>query len=415
MCNFVCSRCAQTTDIFALRVSYVRRTAGGLKHARVLVLALILVASAAAAQNPEISAVTNGASFAVGAVAPEMIVSIFGTELANRTASATVTPLPTSLGGSTFTLTDSTGTGQDMPLFFVSDKQVNAVIPAGTALGDATITVTTAEGGMATAAVEVGPGDGTPRQASDLPLQVASLAPGLFSADATGEGVAAALVLRVKADGSRTIEPVFDEYLQALPIDLGDTDEIYLELFGTGIRGYSSAVQVKMRGEDVPLYGAQAQGEFVGLDQVNAGPLPRTLAGRGEVPIELTADGLPANAVTVVLFSRFAHSAQLAGGESVPPVGTPASGSCLAELHSDGDELTIRCTHDVAQPVAAHVHMGPPGEEGPIICNLGDPVSPIQATCFGFAQFSEALAEGNLYVNIHSSEYPYGEIRGQLY
>ena len=41
------------------------------------------------------------------------------------------------------------------------------------------------------------------------------------------------------------------------------------------------------------------QGQFVGLDQINIGPLPRSLAGRGEVNILLTADGKPANTVTV--------------------------------------------------------------------------------------------------------------------
>ena len=41
--------------------------------------------------------------------------------------------------------------------------------------------------------------------------------------------------------------------------------------------------------------------EFVGLDQINIGPLPPSLAGRGEVEIVVTADGMAANTVTVLI------------------------------------------------------------------------------------------------------------------
>ena len=219
---------------------------------------------------PEISAVRHAASFAVGAVAPEMIVSIFGLELANQTVIADTDPLPTTLGGSTFTVTDSGGIERDMSLFFVSTTQVNGLIPTGTALGAATLTAKTGQGGAATAALRVGSSDQGPRQTGDLPLEVAVLAPGLFAANATGQGVAAALALRVKADDSRSTEFLFEENLQPVPLNLGDTDQVFLLLFGTGIRGFSSEVRVTVGGEDVAVLGAVPQGEFVGLDQVTA-------------------------------------------------------------------------------------------------------------------------------------------------
>ena len=86
----------------------------------------------------------------------------------------------------------------------------------------------------------------------------------------------------------------------SVPIDLGpEGDQVFLLLFGTGVRGFSSQVTATVGGESVPVLGAVPQGEFVGLDQINIGPLPRSLAGRGEVNILLTADGKPANTVTV--------------------------------------------------------------------------------------------------------------------
>jgi uncharacterized protein (TIGR03437 family) len=47
---------------------------------------------------------------------------------------------------------------------------------------------------------------------------------------------------------------------------------------------------------EVPFVGAQ--GSLAGLDQINA-LLPRSLAGRGEVNIELSVDGHAVNLVTV--------------------------------------------------------------------------------------------------------------------
>jgi len=42
----------------------------------------------------------------------------------------------------------------------------------------------------------------------------------------------------------------------------------------------------------------RAQPRYAGLDQVNV-YVPRSLAGAGEVPVVLTADGVTANVVTV--------------------------------------------------------------------------------------------------------------------
>jgi uncharacterized protein (TIGR03437 family) len=57
-------------------------------------------------------------------------------------------------------------------------------------------------------------------------------------------------------------------------------------------------VSVRVGGVAAQSPFAGAQGEFVGLDQVNA-LLPRSLAGRGEMDVELVVDGQGANAVKV--------------------------------------------------------------------------------------------------------------------
>jgi uncharacterized protein (TIGR03437 family) len=158
-----------------------------------------------------------------------------------------------------------------------------------TAAGMATVIVTNANGAVSTG-----------------PAPVVAVAPGLFSADSTGAGLAAALALRVRSDGSRRYEPVavFDPGQQRIvpaPVDLGPaTDQVYLELYGTGIRGLGAHSQVSatVGGVSAPVLYAGAQGAWVGLDQVNV-LLPRELAGRGEVSVVLKVDGKAANTVTV--------------------------------------------------------------------------------------------------------------------
>ncbi len=186
--------------------------------------------------------------------------------------------------GTKVDVTDSQGTTRAAPLFFVSPTQINYLIPNGTAPGTATVKVTSGAGGTVQGV-----------------LEIERVAPSLYAANAQGTGVAAAFFLRVAADGSRAQDLIFNPNTRAsVPIDLGpEGDQVFLLLFGTGVRGFTSQVTATVGGETVPVLGAVPLGEFVGLDQINIGPLPRSLVGRGEVTILLTADGKPANTVTV--------------------------------------------------------------------------------------------------------------------
>jgi len=238
--------------------------------------------------SPRSFATVSAASYTVD-LASDVIASGFGSGLATATQVATATPLPTLLAGTTVKVRDSAGTERDAPLFFVSPTQINYLIPTGTPNGVATISVNSGDGVVSVATA-----------------RVSSVAPGLFTADASGQGVAAAVALRIKADGTQTFEPIsrFDPaqgQLVAIPIDLGlETDQVFLILYGTGIRFRSSlaAVSAKIGGMDGQVTFAGAQNDFVGLDQLNV-RLPRGLMGRSAVDVILTVDGKAANTVRV--------------------------------------------------------------------------------------------------------------------
>ena len=72
-----------------------------------------------------------------------------------------------------------------------------------------------------------------------------------------------------------------------------------LLIFATGVRG-AQTVEVTMGGETAEVIGFAEQGDFVGLDQINA-IIPRSLIGMGEVDVQVIVDGRPANVVTVTI------------------------------------------------------------------------------------------------------------------
>lgn len=226
----------------------------------------------------------SAASFTGPAIAPDSIASAFGEGLATGTAAASAVPLPTTLADTTATITDSQGVMHILPLFYVSPVQVNFLVPSAVAPGDATVILSRAD------AISF-----------HGPIRIATVAPGLFAANANGRGVAAAVAVRVDATGEQTSQIVFTcaGTCTPTPIDLGaDSDQVYLLLFGTGIRGHTGPVSVTIGGLPAEVSYAGPQIQYLGLDQVNV-LVPPSLRGRGEVEIALTVENLAANLVTV--------------------------------------------------------------------------------------------------------------------
>lgn len=229
----------------------------------------------------------SAASYNGAALAAESITAMFGAGLSNATRVANITPLPTSLNGTTINVIDSFGVGRLSPLFFVSPGQVNFQIPPGSSTGAATVSI--AAGGAPV-------GLGT--------INVASVAPGFFTADASGQGYPAAVVYRYRNNALVSVEPVarFDSAqnkVVAVPINLGpETDSLFLIAFSTGVRYRSGLnnVAATIGGVAAEVLFAGVQGDFVGVDQINL-RLPRTLGGRGDVDVSLTIDGVPANTI----------------------------------------------------------------------------------------------------------------------
>jgi uncharacterized protein (TIGR03437 family) len=238
----------------------------------------------------EIFASTSAASYDAGAaLAPSSIVAGYGQALATGSEATATQPPPTTLANTTVKVRDSAGVERQALLYFVSSSQINYVIPDGTAVGRATVTVTSGATVTATGSVTVDP-----------------VAPGLFTANFDGRGVPAANAISVASDQTQTLLAVARCGATAgscvpTPIDLGPAGtRVILALYGTGIRGRSSlaAATAQIGGTAAVVEYAGPQPQYSGMDQVNVA-IPRSLAGRGEVDLLLTVDGKPANAVRV--------------------------------------------------------------------------------------------------------------------
>jgi uncharacterized protein (TIGR03437 family) len=115
----------------------------------------------------QIYAVVESAAFTIGPAAPLQLISIFGTGLGPRVglaAKASGGVIPTSLGGTTVRVD-----GVAAPLLYVSDGQVNAVIPASTPRGYGNVVVSETSG-----------------QSASFDTWVVNATPTIFSRDGTG-------------------------------------------------------------------------------------------------------------------------------------------------------------------------------------------------------------------------------------
>jgi uncharacterized protein (TIGR03437 family) len=182
-----------------------------------------------------------------GSVAPESIATAYGTSLA-----------------SSVSIQDSSGVTTTATIYFTSPTQIDFLIPSSVNIGPAIVTI-----GTQTAAV-----------------QITAVAPSLYLQNTSGLAAAYALV-------NGAYRPVTS------PIDIS-SGEVYLILFGTGIRGAGSNVTATIGGVEASVTYAGPQGGIAGLDQVNV-LIPAQLAGSGTVNVVLTADYLPANTAKVTI------------------------------------------------------------------------------------------------------------------
>ena len=211
------------------------------------------------------SAVVNAASYEPG-LSPGSLATIFGLNLAGGfTASATRLPLPTDLAGVQVWLD-----GVPVPVQYVSDTQINFLVPESQPTGMATVTVVSSAG------------------KADVRAPVVAVQPGIFFQSSTGLGA-------IVVSGSRFTTDV-------LPAQPGDFLEIYCTGLGPVIRPRgeppqtTNTVVVRIGNLTVPALFSGYASDGLGLYQVNV-PAPPGVSGLTTLSLQVA--GKASNEVKV--------------------------------------------------------------------------------------------------------------------
>lgn len=131
----------------------------------------------------------------------------------------------------------------------------------------------------------------------------------------------------------------------------------------------------------------------------------------------LVACGGGYDGTTPPTLPNIVKTAQLSGTQEVPAVTTGAVGTGTLTLDPNTLALSGSITLDGMTATMAHVHEAEPGNTGGVVVNLvagsGNTWTVPTGTVLTAAQ-ATSFKLGNLYFNAHSTNFPAGEVRGQI-
>lgn len=198
------------------------------------------------------------------------------------------------------------------------------------------------------------------------------------------------------------------------------------------VAGSNGPVVVNLIG----LGGTFNNGTMTGTFPIDAAVAQRMLQNPGGFYVNVHTTQFPGGAVrgqlSYVNGGPITYAAELRPGNEVPPANSSAFGSALVRFDLVNNTIAWEAVASgIASPTLSHIHRNVAGSNGPVIINFATspdqipggrtrgsgPISAQQGSAF-LASDLTALATpataAGYYVNIHSSAFPGGEVRGQL-
>ena len=153
----------------------------------------------------------------------------------------------------------------------------------------------------------------------------------------------------------------------------------------------------------VLAFASALQGGYAKSTPATSTPAPRATAPSSPTPTAGAAS-FPTN---------------LVGTTETPPNKSTATGTAKITVDVAHSQVCWNLSVQKLQGTVtqAHIHRGPAGKAGPVVLTLSPPAGGSSHGCKGAGP---PLVRGivkhpdNYYVNVHSSKFPDGEVRGQL-
>jgi len=197
-------------------------------------------------------------------------------------------------------------------------------------------------------------------------------------------------------------EKILDYYLDVFDLNNVTASHIHL-----GAAGENGAVAIPLT--------APAQGKSSGRVTITDGDLTNLKSGNFYVNVHTQQN--PAGEIRGQIMDKpLQFMASLDGSQVTPPVTTGASGEANLILSEDLMKLSYTVTvHNIENITASHIHIGGRGENGGVSIPIAS--GPFD-TKSGEADLSadqlDALLSERFYINVHTTQNPAGEIRGQI-
>lgn len=110
-------------------------------------------------------------------------------------------------------------------------------------------------------------------------------------------------------------------------------------------------------------------------------------------------------------------TAAMTAAEETPPGPEGATGAATITINTADSTLCyeVSWSEEVGEPNAGHIHKGQKGLTGPAVVNFKLPDKPKDCLKVDGGVLSAIASDpGGHYVNVHTSQYPAGAVRGQL-
>ena len=149
------------------------------------------------------------------------------------------------------------------------------------------------------------------------------------------------------------------------------------------------------------------------------------------VPFSIVGCVLTISVIQQQVLGQEAFTAELSGDDELPPVNTDANGTITIQGSNQSLNYQLALS-DMKNVTAAHIHFGNDDENGKIVVTFlkSDNPSGLEVETLGgnftvddvqgplaglpLEQLISFMGNGSTYVNVHSTEFPLGEIRGQI-